>query len=168
MKPMRLSPWTSPGRLSAESRLFPAAPAFSGQRSAANGFVAEPTLYVDNGAGWSFTLVPFFRYDHADPQRTHFDLREAYLLLFGDGWEVRLGVEQVFWGVAESQRLVDIVNQVDLVEHPERRGEARAARGARHVVRRLGGIGGSGDVLPPGAHVSGQSRSSAAALRHRS
>ena len=120
------------GRVNAESRLFPAGPAFSGQRSAASGFVAEPTLYVENGAGWSFTLVPFFRYDHADRRRTHFDLREADLLLFGDGWEVRLGVGQVFWGVAESQRLVDIVNQVDLVEHPS--GEAKLGQPVAHVT----------------------------------
>ncbi len=120
------------GRLTVESRLFPAAPAFSGQRSTAGGFVAEPAFHVEDGRRWSFTLVPFFRYDHADPRRTHFDLREACLLLFGDGWEVGLGVEQVFWGVAESQRLVDIVNQVDLVEHPS--GEAKLGQPAAHVT----------------------------------
>ena len=120
------------GRLNAESRLFPAAPAFSGQRSAASGFVAEPAFHVEDGEGWSFTLVPFFRYDQADPRRTHFDLREAHLLLFGDGWEARLGVGQVFWGVAESQRLVDIVNQVDLVEHPN--GEAKLGQPVAHVT----------------------------------
>lgn len=120
------------GRLNAESRLFPAAPVFSGQRSAASGFVAEPTFHVEDDERWSFTLVPFFRYDHADPRRTHFDLREAYLLFLGDGWEVRLGVEQVFWGVAESQRLVDIVNQVDLVEHPS--GEAKLGQPVAHVT----------------------------------
>ena len=63
-----------------------------------------------------------FRYDNADPRRTHADLREAYFLLFGeigDGeWELRVGIDQVFWGVTESQHLVDVVNQIDLVEHP--------------------------------------------------
>ena len=136
------------GRLNAESRLFPAAPAFSGQRSAASGFVAEPAFHVEDGEGWSFTLVPFFRYDQADPRRTHFDLREAYLLLFGDGWEAGLGVGQVFWGVAESQRLVDIVNQVDLVEHPN--GEAKLGQPVAHVT----GFGGWGafEVLAMSYH----------------
>ena len=67
-------------------------------------------------------MTPFFRFDAADPDRTHADLREAYLLLYGDvgddEWELRVGVDQVFWGVVESRSLVDIVNQTDLVEHP--------------------------------------------------
>ena len=61
------------GRLSAESRGFPAAGAFPGQRSLAAGFVVEPTVYVEAVSGASFTLAPFFRYDHSDPRRTHFD-----------------------------------------------------------------------------------------------
>ncbi len=115
------------GRLSVESRGFPAAPPFPGQRSLATGFVVSPTLYVDHVSAGSFTLTPVIRYDHSDQRRTHFDLQEAYLLLFGDAgegvWEAPLGVDQVFWGVTESQRLVDIVNQVDFVEHPN--GEAK-------------------------------------------
>ena len=124
------------GRLSAESRGFPAAGAFPGQRSLAAGFVVEPTVYVEAVSGASFTLVPFLRYDHSDPGRTHFDLREAYLLLFGDagdgGWEARVGVGQVFWGATESQRLVDIVNQVDFVEHLN--GEAKLGQPMAHLT----------------------------------
>ena len=115
------------GRLNAESRWFPEAGAHPGQHSHASGFVAVPKLYLEDAAGRSLTLAPFFRYDNTDSRRTHADLREAYLLLFGeigDGeWELRVGVDQVFWGVTESQHLVDIVNQVDFVEHPA--GEAK-------------------------------------------
>ena len=110
------------GQLSAEGRGYPSSGAHAGQRSHAGGFVAAPNLYLEDDAGRSFTLAPFFRYDSADPGRTHADLREAYLLLFGeigdDEWELRLGVDRVFWGVAESRHLVDIINQIDLVEHP--------------------------------------------------
>ena len=110
------------GRFSIESQWYPESAAHSGQRRHATGFVMEPELYLESIAGWSFTLAPFFRYDSSDPRRTHADLREAYLLLFGeignDGWELRLGIDRVFWGVAESRHLVDIVNQIDLVEHP--------------------------------------------------
>ena len=124
------------GRLSAETRGFPAASAFPGQRSLAVGFVADPTVYVEAVSGASLTLVPFFRYDHSDPRRTHFDLREAYLLLFGDagdgGWEARVGVGQVFWGATESQHLVDIVNQVDFVEHLN--GEAKLGQPMAHLT----------------------------------
>lgn len=124
------------GRLSTEARGFPAAPSFAGQRSLAAGFVVSPTLYVEHVNARSFTITPFVRYDHSDPRRTHLDLREAYLLLFGDagdgGWEARLGVGQVFWGVTESQRLVDIVNQVDFVEHPN--GEAKLGQPMAHLT----------------------------------
>ena len=110
------------GRVNVESRWFPQAGAFSGQGAHAIGFVVVPNLYLEDAKGRSFTLSPFFRYDNADPRRTHADLREAYFLVFGeigDGeWELRVGIDQVFWGVTESQHLVDIVNQIDLVEHP--------------------------------------------------
>ena len=122
------------GRLSVESRWFPESGAHPGQHSFASGFVAVPKLYLQDAEGRSLTLAPFFRYDNADPRRTHADLREAYLLLFGeigDGeWELRMGVDQVFWGVTESQHLVDIVNQVDFVEHPA--GEAKLGQPMLH------------------------------------
>ena len=124
------------GRLNAESRRFPQAGAHPGQRSLASGFVAVPELYLEDAEGRSLTLASFFRYDNADPRRTHADLREAYLLLFGgigDGeWELRVGVDQVFWGVTESQHLVNIVNQVDFVEHPA--GEAKLGQPMVHFT----------------------------------
>ena len=111
------------GRYSVESRWYPQSSAHAGQRSHATGFIAEPTLYFEDVEGRSLTLTPFFRFDGADSLRTHADLREAYLLLFGeigDGeWEARLGIDRVFWGVAELHNPVDIVNQTDVVEHPD-------------------------------------------------
>ena len=124
------------GRLNVESRWFPEAGAHPDQRSHASGFVAVPKLYLEDAAGRSLTLAPFFRYDNTDPRRTHADLSEAYLLLFGeigDGeWDLRVGVDQVFWGVTESQHLVDIVNQVDFVEHPA--GEAKLGQPMVHFT----------------------------------
>ena len=111
------------GSLRIESRWFPEPADHPGRRSHASGFVAEPTLHLEDDEGRSFTLAPFFRLDSADSHRTHADLREAYLLLFGeigDGeWEARLGIDRVFWGVAELNNVVDIVNQTDVVEHPD-------------------------------------------------
>ena len=110
------------GRLSLQTRLYPQSAAYSGQRSHASGVATEVTAYMEGDEGGSFTLTPFFRYDAGDAERTHGDIREAYFLLYGDvgddEWEVRLGVDRVFWGVVESRPLVDIVNQTDLVEHP--------------------------------------------------
>ena len=111
------------GRFSIESRLYPDSAQHPGQRSHASGFTAKPELYAEDEEGRSITISPFFRYDSADPRRTHADLREAFLLLYGEAgdgeWELRLGVDRVAWGVAEVRNIVDIVNQTDLVEHPD-------------------------------------------------
>ena len=111
------------GRLSMETRLYPKSSAHPGQRSHASGLAVEATAYMEDDEGRSITVTPFYRYDAGDPDRTHADLREAFVLLYGDigedEWELRLGVDRVFWGVVESRSLVDIVNQTDLVEHPD-------------------------------------------------
>ena len=124
------------GSLDLEGRWFPDTALYPGQDSNANGFAANARLYVESAGGRSFTLAPFLRYDDTDPRRTHFDLREAYFLLFGDmggnAWELRAGVGQVFWGVTESQHLVDILNQVDLIEHPT--GEAKLGQPMVHFT----------------------------------
>jgi hypothetical protein len=42
------------------------------------------------------------------------DLKEGYFLHVDDGWDVLVGVNTVFWGVAESRHLVNVINQIDL------------------------------------------------------
>ncbi len=58
-------------------------------------------------------LVPYARWDETDHDRSLLDLREAYWAWEGDGIEVLVGANTVFWGVAESVHLVDIINQTD-------------------------------------------------------
>ena len=115
------------GNLGVEARYFPRSPGQPGQGSQPSGLVTTPRLYVEGQTGWSFTLSPFYRFDNEDPDRTHVDVHEAYGLflgVLGDAqWELRVGVDRVFWGVAESNNLVDIVNQVDLVEHPDEKSK---------------------------------------------
>ncbi len=110
------------GRLSTEIWRFPDSAAYSGQRSDSRGISLETTIYVEDEEYRSITFTPFFRYDTDDPERSHFDVREAYYLTYGDigddEWELRLGVDRVFWGVVESRPLVDIVNQTDIAGHP--------------------------------------------------
>ncbi len=113
------------GDLSLQARGYPESPAHPGQRSSTVGWVLEPTLHGELSHTTSFTFTPLYRFDTADSRRTHADLREAYLLRYGEwgghSWQLRAGVDRVFWGVAEVHNLVDIVNQIDLVEHPRDR-----------------------------------------------
>ncbi len=110
------------GRLSTEAWLYPQSAAYPDQRSYAGGLALETTFYVENDEGTSITVTPFLRYDAGDPERTYGDFREAYLLMYGDigdgEWELRLGIDRVFWGVVELRSLVDIINQTDVAEHP--------------------------------------------------
>ena len=62
-------------------------------------------------------FTPFVRLDQRDDERTHFDIRELSWLGVYDLGELRIGIRKVFWGVTESQHLVDIINQTDFVEN---------------------------------------------------
>lgn len=77
----------------------------------------EPQLTGDWGDGdnyWSSKL--FLRADDKDSERNHVDVRELYWLHLNGDSELRVGINTLFWGVTESQHLVDVVNQVDQVE----------------------------------------------------
>ncbi|ARU57134.1 hypothetical protein OLMES_3091 [Oleiphilus messinensis] len=75
--------------------------------------------YLSESGNDLFELTLFGRWDQNDENRTHFDVRDLLWTHVGTGWETKLGVGRVFWGVTESQHLVDIVNQTDWVEHPD-------------------------------------------------
>ena len=119
------------GSLTVESRVFPRSALFAPQHEALVGVVAEPELFwaTSNGAH-AFTFSPFARLDSGDPERTHVDIRELYWRTYGDQWELEAGLLRTFWGVTESQHLVDIINQTDLVENPD--GEDKLGQPAVH------------------------------------
>jgi hypothetical protein len=62
------------------------------------------------------SFIPFARWDENDEKRSHYDLREAYWAYKNGEVELLFGINRIFWGVAESVHLVDIINQADLVE----------------------------------------------------
>ncbi len=109
------------GYIAAESRLFGSGAKFAGQGDGGQfSLVAEPEYYAELGdAGDSFTAKPFVRFDSLDSERTHYDIRELHWQRARASWELRVGLSKVFWGVTESQHLVDIVNQTDLIENPD-------------------------------------------------
>lgn len=115
--------WT--GYVAVEGRSFPNDPSFSSQTGSREGsLVFEPEYYRAFGGGSQrFTFRPFVRIDSADSERSHFDIRELFWSKADSDWELLVGISRVFWGVTESQHLVDIINQVDLVEDID--GEAK-------------------------------------------
>lgn len=108
------------GALAAESRGFWEEAQFSGQRAVDVSLVARPEFHLTTADGQQrLVFSPFFRLDSVDRERTHGDVRELGWSWASESWELRLGVHRVFWGVAESNHLVDIINQTDLVENPD-------------------------------------------------
>lgn len=105
------------GYISGELRAFPNDPADSRQHGNNVSFSAQSEYYTrwDDGQQ-SFAFVPFVRWDENDDERSHVDIRELTWLKASDTWEMRAGIRKVFWGVTESQHLVDIINQTDLIE----------------------------------------------------
>lgn len=64
-------------------------------------------------------FIPYLRANNVDAERSHGDLREAFYMYRGDEIELLAGANKVFWGVTESQHLVNIINQTDLIEDPD-------------------------------------------------
>lgn len=114
--PVEAGEWS--GFASLEYQGFLRLPLYPEQHRAYFSAVLQPEFYhkLENSKD-SFTFVPFVRADQHDPERRHADIRELTWLKVGEDYEWRLGIRKVFWGVTESQHLVDIVNQTDLVEN---------------------------------------------------
>jgi hypothetical protein len=114
-------PWSAQaqewaGHVGVETRGFFSPPLLDPQSRAVVSLAVQPEYYRDWGAQ-SLLVVPFARLDSADPSRTHADMRELVWRGFFERWEFRAGIGKVFWGVTESQHLVDIINQTDFVEN---------------------------------------------------
>ncbi len=106
------------GYLAAEFRAFAHAPLDPRQHGANASLALRPQMdWLWDGGRQGLTLVPFLRADRNDPSRSHADLRELLWWKASREWELRAGIGRVFWGVTESQHLVDIINQTDLVEN---------------------------------------------------
>ena len=106
------------GYVALDARLFPHEASYPAQGGDDFSLIAEPEFYYTwNNDRDSITFTPFGRVNSVDEKRTHTDIRELFWLHANNSWEIRLGVDKVFWGVTESRHLVDIVNQIDLVEN---------------------------------------------------
>jgi len=107
------------GNFALEYRLFVQQPLLPTQGNDNVSFSAQPQLYQKFDNGDSIAFTSFTRVDENDESRTHSDIREFYWSTIAQTWELRMGIRKVFWGVTESQHLVDIINQTDGVENPD-------------------------------------------------
>lgn len=110
------------GDIEFEGRIFNEAPLHQGQKRHSFSLAFEPTLFIEHAEGYTFILKPNFRTISGDNNSLSVDIREAYLLTLGSigdtEWELRLGIDQVFWGTVESNNLVNIINQTDFATDP--------------------------------------------------
>ncbi len=108
------------GEAGFEYRSFTDAPLTAGQHGNNSSFFIKTELFYRFNKSWALTFTPFTRIDQGDNSRTHSDIRELLFHKTTSKWEVKLGIGKVFWGVTESQHLVDIINQTDAIESSDR------------------------------------------------
>lgn len=110
--------FSTSGSVAAEGRLFAQSAAYPGQDQGSGvGLVVEPSARLDLLEGaHTFRLTPFYRLDPSDEKRSHADLHELSWQFSSGHFELLAGVSTVSWGVLESHRPADVVNQHDFVE----------------------------------------------------
>jgi len=108
------------GFIAPELRVFPREARFPGQAASGFSIAVQPEYFAEWDDGrQNVAITGFARLDQHDGRRSRLDLREARWRYLGDDWSLRVGVDKVFWGALESEHLVDIINQTDLIENPD-------------------------------------------------
>ena len=102
------------GNIAVEALTFRQPGQFAGQMDDNLTLSFEPRWTGDwNDGDDSWSAEFYLRADNKDAGRQHADIRELlWLGLDGDN-EWRVGINTMFWGVTESQHLVDVINQID-------------------------------------------------------
>ena len=98
-----------------EFRYFLNEPLFEEQGRNATTIIYRPVWSAVVGDSL-FDFRGIVRYDENDEERNLIDITELSWSYAYQNWELKLGISKVFWGVAETQHLVDIINQTDLVD----------------------------------------------------
>lgn len=110
--------WDISGEVLQEVRFFPVEGQFGNTDKSEVSLVSRTEFsYSWDDDRKVISIIPFIRLSDPDNEKTHADIRELSFVGAWDIFEIRLGISKVFWGVTESQHLVDIINQTDLVEN---------------------------------------------------
>jgi hypothetical protein len=67
-----------------------------------------------------------------EPERTRFDFRDLSWQVRWRDWEFAVGVRELFWGVAESHHVVDVLNQREVVAGAE--GHVKLGQPMAHLA----------------------------------
>lgn len=111
------SSFTLSGYVESEGRGFTQSSFSPEQKDWTMSFAIEPLAeYVSGSGDTQMTFRPFGRVDVNDKNRSHFDIRELKWMRTMDRWQLTVGINTVFWGVTESNHLVDVINQNDNLE----------------------------------------------------
>ncbi len=98
-----------------EYRYFFNDPQFEEQGRNAAAIVYRPVWSAVSGNS-VYDFRGIARFDENDEERNLLDVTELSWLYTLNDWEFKVGLSKVFWGVAETQHLVDIINQTDLAD----------------------------------------------------
>src|SRR5215216_3054429 len=101
------------GWLESELRVFPHNGLYAEQRRAYPALGSELRLTGTFSGAHRWAVTGFGRGDVEDGRRSHVEIREATWTWQPASWQLRGGMLTNFWGVTESNRLVDVVNQRD-------------------------------------------------------
>ncbi len=86
---------------------------YEGQGQNNSSLIINPELSYSWPSGNSITVGPYLLLDSRDSKRNQFDFRDLSALVLWDDWEFGLGMRTIYWGITESQQLIDIINQKD-------------------------------------------------------
>ena len=106
------------GNITLEGRYFNSEGAFPNQQKRGGVSISVQPEYKKtwNDDRTKFTFSPYYRWDEKDKERTHGDIRQLDIVASKGDWDFQVGISKVYWGVTESQHLIDIINQTDGVE----------------------------------------------------
>lgn len=130
--------------MAAEGRAFALTPKYPSQaRGDGVSLVAEPEFKLQSeNSAHTVTVRPFYRLDPIDDHRSHADLREGSYKFSKGVFDASAGVGTFAWGVLESYRPTDVINQLDFVEGPNSNAKlgqpfAELGLSSEHVTARV-------------------------------
>ena len=105
------------GNIKLDYRYFPDDALYPGQHQQYFSARFQPEVYLEwNNGKQLLQFTGFARIDQHDNKRSHIDIRELYWQGIFKNWELSVGIKKIFWGVTESNNLVNIINQADVLE----------------------------------------------------